>query len=69
VTFERQMKEGSGKGATLSVLCGTGEEISVQVLCECEALTSLRHAYLDYFCLDPKDIMNLNTYRGHLEQQ
>jgi hypothetical protein len=27
--------------------CGTEEETSVHVLCECEALASLRHTYLD----------------------
>jgi hypothetical protein len=26
--------------------CGTGEETSVQMLCECEALALLRHTYL-----------------------
>ena len=36
--------------------CGTGEEISVHILCECEALASLRHAYLLSFFLDPEDI-------------
>ena len=29
--------------------CGTEEETSVHTLCECEALTSLRHAYLGSF--------------------
>jgi hypothetical protein len=39
---------------------GTGEETSVHVLCECEALASLRHNnYMGSFFLDPKDVMNL----------
>jgi predicted Zn-ribbon and HTH transcriptional regulator len=39
--------------------CGTEEEISVHILCECEALASLRHAHLGSFFLDHEDIMNL----------
>jgi hypothetical protein len=39
--------------------CGTEEETSVHILCECEALTSLRHVYMGSFFLDPEDIMNL----------
>ena len=40
--------------------CGAGEETSVHVHCECEALPSLRHAYLGYFFLDPEDVTNLS---------
>jgi hypothetical protein len=40
--------------------CGTEEETSVHVLCECEALASLRHSYLGSFFLDPEDIRKLN---------
>jgi hypothetical protein len=36
--------------------CGTEEETSVHILCECEALASLRHAYLGSFFLDLEDI-------------
>jgi len=36
------------------------EETSVHILCECETLASLRHAYLSSFFLDPEDIMNLS---------
>jgi len=36
--------------------CGNEEETSVHILCECEALASLRHAYLGSFFLDPEDI-------------
>jgi len=39
--------------------CVTEVEASVQVLCECEALASLRHAYLGSFFLDPEDIRKL----------
>ena len=59
-TFKRQMKAGSGNGASLIILCGTEEETSVHVLCECKALASLRYAYMGSFFLDPEDIMNLN---------
>jgi hypothetical protein len=40
--------------------CGTEEETSVYILCKCEALVSLRHAYLGPFFLDPEDIVNLS---------
>jgi len=33
--------------------CGTEEETSVHVLCECEALVSPRHAYLGSFFFGP----------------
>jgi len=36
------------------------EETSVHILCECEALASLRHAYLGSFFLDREDIRKLN---------
>jgi len=39
--------------------CGTEEETSVHILCECEALASLRHAYLGSSFLDPEDIREL----------
>jgi len=39
---------------------GTEEETSVHVLCECEALASLRHAYLGSFFLDPEDVTDLS---------
>jgi hypothetical protein len=29
------------------------------ILCECEALTSLRYTYLGFFFLDPEDIRKL----------
>jgi len=32
------------------------EETSAHILCECEALASLRHAYLDSFLLELEDI-------------
>jgi len=36
--------------------CGTEEETSVHILCECETLASLRYTYLDSFFLDPEGI-------------
>ena len=41
--------------------CGTEEETSVHILCECEALASLRHQYLGSFFLDPEDIRVLGV--------
>ena len=34
--------------------CGTEEETSVHILCECEALASLRHQYLGSIFLGPR---------------
>jgi predicted Zn-ribbon and HTH transcriptional regulator len=39
--------------------CGTEEETSVRILCECEAMSSLRHAHLCSFFLDLEDIRKL----------
>jgi len=39
--------------------CGVGEETSPHILCECEALASLRHVYLGSFILEPEDIRSL----------
>ena len=41
--------------------CGTEEETSVHILCECEALASLRHQYLGSFFLDLEDIRVLGV--------
>jgi len=40
--------------------CGTKEETSVHVLCECEALASLRQSYVGSFFLGPEDMGKLN---------
>jgi len=40
--------------------CGVMEETSVHILCEYEALASLRHAYLGSFFLEPKDIQSIS---------
>ena len=39
--------------------CGVREETSAHILCECEALASLRHACLGSFLLGPEDIKSL----------
>jgi hypothetical protein len=41
--------------------CGIKKEPWVHVPCECEALDSLRHAYLGSFFSDPEDINPLKT--------
>jgi len=41
--------------------CGTEEETSVHILCECEALASLRLAYLGSLFFDPDDIRELGV--------
>jgi hypothetical protein len=40
--------------------CGAGEETSDHVLCECEALSTLRHIYLGSFFLDPDNVRDLS---------
>ena len=40
--------------------CGAEEETSTRVLCECEALASLRHVYLGSFFIDPEDVNSLS---------
>jgi hypothetical protein len=41
--------------------CGTEEETSVHILCECEALASLRHTYMGSFFLDPENMRVLGV--------
>jgi Fe2+ transport system protein FeoA len=40
--------------------CGTEEEMSVPISCECEALAALKHTGLCYFFLDPEDVRKLS---------
>jgi hypothetical protein len=40
--------------------CGKMEETMAHILCEFEALASLRHAYLGSFFLEPKDIQSIS---------
>ena len=48
--------------------CGVKEETSAHILCECEALASLRHAYLSSFFLKPENIKSISL-RSHLDVQ
>jgi hypothetical protein len=40
--------------------CGTEEETSVHILCECEGLALRRHTHLGSFFVDPEDIRTLS---------
>jgi hypothetical protein len=40
--------------------CGTEDETSAHILCECEALASFRHAHLDSFFLETENIKSIN---------
>jgi hypothetical protein len=40
--------------------CGVGQETLAHVLCECEALATLRHIYLGSSFLDPEDVRGLS---------
>jgi hypothetical protein len=44
----------------LSRKCWAGEETSAHVLCECEAVATLRHVYLGSFFLDPENVRDLS---------
>jgi len=49
-------------GLSDSPLCrryGAEDEISVHILCECEALATLRHVYLGSFFLEPEDVKSI----------
>jgi len=48
--------------------CGTEEETSELILCECKALASLRHTYLGSFSWTQR-MLGLSTSGGHLELQ
>ena len=51
--------------------CGAEKETSDHVLCECEALASLRHACLGSFFLDPEDVrsLSLSTVCNFVQKQ
>jgi hypothetical protein len=48
-------------GSPICRKCGTGEESSVHILCECEALASLRQKHLGSFFLDLENIRVLGV--------
>jgi hypothetical protein len=60
-TFRRHLRIMGLRDSTICRKCGTEEESSVHILCECEALTSLRHMYLGSFFLDSEDIRVLGV--------
>jgi ribonuclease HI len=41
--------------------CGGKEETSAHILCECEALASLRQVHLGSFFLEPEDVKNISV--------
>jgi hypothetical protein len=47
-------------------VCGVKKETSAHILCECEALASLRHTYLGSNFLEPEDIKTISL-GGHWE--
>jgi len=42
--------------------CGSEEETSAHILCECETLASPRHVYLGSFFLEPEDIKSISLW-------
>jgi hypothetical protein len=53
------MKRGEEYMQIYTYFVHTPCKTSVHILCECEALASLRHAYLGSFFLGPEDIREL----------
>jgi len=47
-------------GSPLCGRCGAEDETSAHILCECEALASLRHANLGSFFLESEDIKSIS---------
>jgi hypothetical protein len=43
----------------LCTRCAADDETSAYILCQCEALASLRHVYLGSFFLEPEDIKSI----------
>jgi hypothetical protein len=54
-TLRRHLNVMGLRNDTTCRKCGAEEETSVHILCECEALASLRHRYLGSFFLNPED--------------
>jgi hypothetical protein len=48
-------------GSPLCRKCGVKEKTSGHILCECEALASIRHVYLGSFFLVPEDIKSISV--------
>ena len=46
--------------------CGVKGETAAHILCECETLASLRHAYMGSSFLEPEDIKSISL-GSHLE--
>ena len=40
--------------------CGAEDETLAHILCECEAVASLRHLYMGSFFLEPEDIKSIS---------
>jgi len=59
-TLRRHLRLMGLSDSPLCRRCGVGEETSAHILCECEVLASLRHAYLGSFFLEPEDIKSIN---------
>jgi hypothetical protein len=58
-TLRRHLHRTGVLDSPLCRKCGTKEETSAHILCECEALAVLRNRYLGSLFLEPVDIKNL----------
>jgi len=59
-TLKRHLHRMGLSGSPLCRRYGVEDETSAHILCEYEALASLRHAYLGSFFLEPEDIKGIN---------
>jgi len=60
VTLRRHLHLLGLSDSPLCRRCGAEEETSAHILCEREALASLRHVYLGSFFLEPQDVKSLS---------
>ena len=58
-TVRRHLKVTGLSDSPLCRRCGAEDETSAHILCECEALASLRHVYLGFLFLEPEDIKSI----------
>jgi len=59
-TLRRHLRLMGLSDSPLCRRCGAECETSVHILCECEALASIRHAKLGSFFLEPEDIKSIS---------
>ena len=59
-TLRRYLQLMALSDSPLCSRCGAEDETSAHILCEREALASLRHVYRGFFFLEPEDIKSIS---------